>query len=187
MVNDIKIDRNHGTFRELMNAFARPGSLAAITPSSAGLLMDILDVLLDHEVSFCVTGKNKGSMEPGITAVTGSRAADIGSADFVIFAAGDTGEELYKVKRGSLEYPDKGATIIYYGAALDENIKSSGLSFKGPGIADGACFIAPGIPAGELKKLAEINSEFPLGVDTVIISENSILCIPRSTKIGAVK
>jgi alpha-D-ribose 1-methylphosphonate 5-triphosphate synthase subunit PhnH len=184
---DIKIDRNQGTFRELMNAFARPGSLAAITPSSAGLLMDVLDVLLDHEVSFCVFGKNKELMEPEITAVTGSRAADIVSADFVIFAAGDTGDELYKVKRGSLEYPDKGATVIYYGAALDESKKSADHSFKGPGIAAGAGFTAPGIPAGELKKLSEINSEYPLGVDTIIISEKHLLCIPRSSKITEVK
>ncbi len=187
MGTDIKIARNQGTFRELMNAFARPGSLAAITPSSEGLLMDVLDVLLDHEVSFCVLGKNKESMEPEITAVTGSRTADTGSADFVIFAAGDTGDELYKVKRGSLEYPDKGATVIYYGAVLDENKKIADHSFKGPGIAAGTGFTAPGIPEGELKKLSEINSEYPLGVDTVIISENNILCIPRSSKIGVVK
>jgi alpha-D-ribose 1-methylphosphonate 5-triphosphate synthase subunit PhnH len=187
MVTDTRIDRNQEIFRELMNAFARPGSLAAITPSSAGLLTDVLDVLLDHEVSFCVPGKNKESMEPEITAMTGSRASDIGSADFVIFAAGDTGDELYKVKRGSLEYPDKGATVIYYGAALDENKKIAEHSFKGPGIAAGTGFTAPGIPAGELKKLSKINSEYPLGVDTVIISENNILCIPRSSKIAAVK
>jgi alpha-D-ribose 1-methylphosphonate 5-triphosphate synthase subunit PhnH len=187
MGTQIEIDRKQETFRELMGAMARPGRLTAITPSKAGLLTDVLDVLLDHEVVFCVLGENKDLMEQRITATTGSMTADIGSADFVITAAKDTGDELYKAKRGSLEYPDNGATVIYFSVVPYENKNNQEFIFKGPGVAPGFGPVAPGIPESELKKLSEINSDYPLGVDVVIISGNSLLCIPRSSKITGVK
>ena len=60
-----EIDRKQGIFRELMNVFARPGTSAPIIPSGAGLLMDVLNVLLDHEVVFCVLGENKERWSAG--------------------------------------------------------------------------------------------------------------------------
>lgn len=187
MGTQTEIDRKQGTFRELMNVFARPGTSTPIIPSGAGLLMDVLDVLLDHEVVFCVLGENKELMERKITDATGSMAAGIGSADFVITAAMDTGGEIYKAKRGSLEYPDNGATVIYYSAVPFDNKTNRDLVLKGPGIAPGYGHAAPGIPENELKKISEINSDYPLGVDVVIISGNSLLCIPRSSRITGVK
>jgi alpha-D-ribose 1-methylphosphonate 5-triphosphate synthase subunit PhnH len=187
MGTQIEIDRKQEIFRELMGAMARPGRLTGITPSKVGILTDVLDVLLDHEVVFCVLGENKDLLEKRITAATGSMPAGIGSADFVITAACDTGDELYKAKRGSLEYPDNGATVIYYSAAPQGNKNNQDFIFKGPGIAPGSGPVSPGIPENELKKLSEINSDYPLGLDVVIISGNSLLCIPRSSKITGVK
>ena len=80
----------------------------------------------------------QGTMERRITAATGSMAAGIGSADFIITAAMDTGGEIYKAKRGSLEYPDNGATVIYYSAVPFDNKTNREIVLKGPGIAPGS-------------------------------------------------
>jgi alpha-D-ribose 1-methylphosphonate 5-triphosphate synthase subunit PhnH len=185
MKTEDQIERNQEVFRKLIAAMSRPGELSAPNPKSKEPLMDVLNVLLDHEVSFCIAGRDNMTLESAIISETGSKKEDISKADFVIAPAGNTGDELYEVKRGSLEYPDGGATIIYYVADHDANKKSAELTFRGPGIAPGTGLFDPGIDAGELKKILEINSEYPLGVDTIIIKEKSgLMCIPRSIKIA---
>jgi alpha-D-ribose 1-methylphosphonate 5-triphosphate synthase subunit PhnH len=176
-----KAVKNQEIFRKLMVAMSRPGRIFSLEPVCKEPLMDILSVLLDHEVSFCVKGANSGTLAGLINAETGAKAADISQADYVITPAEGIGDELFSAKRGSLEYPDKGATIIYYGAKSDENGK---FIFAGPGVPDGGICLDPGIPDDEIKKLAEINHGFPLGVDAVIVCEKAaLLCMPRSLKI----
>ena len=172
-------------FREIMTAMSRPGQMCGAGVMGEDPLMDVLNVLLDHEVSFCVTGGNKQELEPRIIMETGSSPEDISKADFIIAADGETGTELNKVKKGSPEYPDQGATIIYYIACRDTGKKALKCGFSGPGVVPGSGRMDLLIPAGELKKLAEINSGYPLGVDAVIVTEKAgLMCMPRSLKIN---
>jgi len=177
-------DNNQKVFRKLMTAMSSPGQLYNLEAAGKEPLMDILDVLLDHEVSFCVIGSGKEQMQARIAARTGSKPEDISSADFIIAADGNTNGELDKAKRGSLEYPDKGATIIYCVNSIDKDKKNEKFIFKGPGISENDDFMGPGIAESEIEKIAGINSEYPLGVDTVIISEKAdLICMPRSLRI----
>jgi alpha-D-ribose 1-methylphosphonate 5-triphosphate synthase subunit PhnH len=181
MGSEARAVMNQEIFRKLMGAMSRPGRLFRLGTVCKEPLMDILNVLLDHEVGFCVTGADSDTLGRLINAETGAKAVDISQADYVITPAEGIGDELFRAKMGSLEYPDKGATIIYYGAKPAENGK---FIFAGPGVPDGGISFDPGIPDDEIKKLAEINSGFPLGVDAVIVCEKpALICMPRSLKI----
>lgn len=184
METGLSVERNQEVFRELMTAMSRPGQMCGAGVMGGDPLMDVLNVLLDHEVSFCVAGVDKQEKEQRIISGTGSKPEDISKADFIIAADGKTGNELFNAKKGLPEYPDQGATVIYYIAGPDRD-KSVKYEFKGPGVAPGSAPVDPLISEGELKKLAEINSGYPLGVDAVVVTEKSgLMCMPRSLKIN---
>jgi alpha-D-ribose 1-methylphosphonate 5-triphosphate synthase subunit PhnH len=87
------------------------------------------------------------------------------------------------MKRGTLEYPDGGATLVY----LIEEIAGEGgaTELSGPGVNGTASPLFIGLAASELMGLREINAEYPLGVDAMFLDTNGrIACIPRSTRIG---
>jgi phosphonate C-P lyase system protein PhnH len=180
----LNVERNQKVFRELMTAMSRPGQMCGAGVMGEDPLMDVLNVLLDHETGFCVIGGNKQQIETRIISETGSKPEDISKADFIILADGKTGNELFKAKKGLPEYPDQGATVIYYIAGSDKDKKSVKYEFKGPGVAPGSGPVDPWIAEDEIKKLAEINSGFPLGLDAVIVTEkDGLMCMPRSLKI----
>ena len=58
------------------------------------------------------------------------------------------------------------------------------LSLRGPGIETTQCLTVSGLAASEFATLAEINQDFPLGVDTILTDASGRLaCIPRSSTI----
>lgn len=183
MGTGITADRKQMVFRELMTAMSRPGQICGAGVLGGDPLMDVLNVLLDHEVSFCVAGGDEQGLEQRIKAGTGSRQEDITGADFIIAAGGDTGIELDKAKTGTPEYPDRGATVIYY---IGVNVGKEGVKYeiRGPGVAPGSGPVDPLIPGDDIKKLAEINSGYPLGLDVIVVMEKGgLMCMPRSLKI----
>ncbi|MBU4320319.1 MAG: phosphonate C-P lyase system protein PhnH, partial [Nitrospinae bacterium] len=116
---------------------------------------------------------------------TGSRTANIEDADFVIIPSGGSDGAILHAKRGSLEYPDTGATVIYVVEYLDDRDNGKTIALlKGPGIRNDIAPVIHGLGKNELSHIKEINSEFPLGIDCIFIeSANKIMCIPRSTRI----
>ncbi len=148
-------------------------------------LFSVLQTLLDHEVGFSVIGTEKEYLETSISKLTGSPVRDISDADFIIVSDGESKGEILKAKRGSLEYPDRGATVVYLVKSLDgrDNGKTIVL-LKGPGIRNDISPVIHGLGRNELYYIKKINSEFPLGIDCIFIDgANRIMCIPRSTRI----
>jgi alpha-D-ribose 1-methylphosphonate 5-triphosphate synthase subunit PhnH len=243
------------TFRVLLQAMSHPGRVYNLSQESGvksqesesdGLLL-ILQALLDHEVGFCVIGKEKEYLESNISELTGCPVKDISDADFIIVSdyetymsnidtkgnenvipaklvpaglkqgagiqrireldsrlhgndgleafSGESNGEILKAKRGTLEYPDTGATVIYSICSLSQippypPLVKGGirgdlrLTLKGPGINGEISPFLSGVSKREFLYLKEINSEYPLGIDSVFIdSANRIMCIPRSTTI----
>ena len=184
-------------FRILLNAMSRPGRIYEMKPFIGGwnypvpegfgnggaFLVPVLMTLLDSEVSFCVTG-DKGTAEE-ITKFTGAHISVTKDADFVIVPYGRKSSAVLEARRGTLKYPDGGATIVF---CVDElNGKIDGYSFlelKGPGIADTRKLQIKRIDPETFACLNEVNSEFPLGVDSFFIDdEGRLAAIPRSTAI----
>ena len=174
------------TFRALLQAMSHPGRVYSLSQESElnGLIL-VLQTLLDHEVTFNVFGHQKDELEYKAIRATGSKTANIEDADFIIIPSGNSEGVIINAKRGTLEYPDTGATVIYSIRSLSAR-DNGGLkiTLKGPGINGEISSFLSGVSKSEFIYLKEINSEYPLGIDSVFIdSENNIMCIPRSTKI----
>jgi alpha-D-ribose 1-methylphosphonate 5-triphosphate synthase subunit PhnH len=201
-----RIIRDHFTFRVILQGMSHPGKTYALsgppTPSSdtgtsslsypgkkAALpnlpgaetgVIEILGCLIDNEVSFAVIGDK--DMEKAISRHTDSLPVSAEEADFIIVRQGTTRGNLANFKRGSLEYPDTGATVIYLVEALSQ---ATGVVLSGSGINGTVSLQITGLDPSELQLLRQVNSEFPLGVDAIFLDQSGhIACIPRSSRIG---
>jgi alpha-D-ribose 1-methylphosphonate 5-triphosphate synthase subunit PhnH len=137
---------------------------------------------MDNEVTFTVIGDDSGALATALSQHTGSSRAGIGESDFVIVTRGAANGQLAEIKRGMLEYPDQGATLVY----LVEEIAAEGgtAELSGPGINGSIRPRFTGLSPSELTALSEVNAEYPLGVDAMFLdAHNRIACIPRSTRI----
>jgi alpha-D-ribose 1-methylphosphonate 5-triphosphate synthase subunit PhnH len=179
---------DHGTFRILLRAMSRPGSVGQLSghPEATcrhALLAGMLHCLMDNEVTHHVLDDPAGALSLEISRCTGSAATGPAACDFLIFPEGTSRGAVSQARRGTLEFPDKGATAVY----LVERIEETGgrLKLSGPGIDGTVCPLISGPAESELGLLREANAEFPLGIDAMFLDRDGrILCIPRSTRIG---
>ncbi|HXB06949.1 MAG TPA: phosphonate C-P lyase system protein PhnH, partial [Puia sp.] len=161
-----------GHYRLLLDAMARPGKINTLPQlplapppglSAAAALTGF--ALLDQNASFCVEDGDAATVRY-LVVNTSSRPEGIANADFV-FAAGTSPADLIpNMKKGSLSYPDEGATLI-----LDvEELGSPALSLtlSGPGIAGEKTFFVSGLNPALLEALQECNAEFPQGIDLIL-------------------
>ena len=189
MDNGYSVTQN--TYGTILQSMCHPGRIYRLSGEwsngRADGLMSVLLTLLDNEVTFFVLD-NGGAykyMEENIFELTRSAVSDIVSADFIIVPDGRSGGELLKAKRGSLDYPDAGATVIYVIDSLEDRTNGRGrILLKGPGIKDGLEISVGGVLKDEFLLIKEVNAEFPLGIDCIFLDKSdSIMCVPRSTMI----
>ena len=178
-------------FRIALDSTAHPGRIAqlpAIAVKSGKAEYDSFDALLytllDHETSFSVIGTEvREEFIDKIYRLTKSRYTDIEQADYVVISGGSSGRMLEHVRRGDLEFPDKGATVFYRVENLGgpDGIR---LTVRGPGVKNQAALQVSGADPEDLAMLNLINSEFPLGIDIICVDRSmKIVCIPRSSNV----
>jgi alpha-D-ribose 1-methylphosphonate 5-triphosphate synthase subunit PhnH len=181
------------TFRKVLDAMARPGKVVkmpdiALNPSTENKYpFAILFTLLDHEVSFKVLDpKNRENTEEisrYISSNTGSRESQLENAVFFLIYGGSSNGLIKKMKRGTLEYPDASATLIYDVGRIGKGIR---LTISGPGIRAEREIEIDGIEEEEIREIVTVNSEFPLGIDAIFSDRyGNIVCLPRSTRVRA--
>lgn len=188
------------TYRIILQSMCHPGKIyqlsggkiygqssadAQIDSGEVDGLMSVFLTLLDHEVTFFLLANGANSIEAKIFELTRSTVSNIESADFIIIPDGKSGGELLKAKRGSLDYPDDGATVMYLIDSLrDSSNEKNHILLKGPGIKDRLEISVSGQLKDEFLCIKEANAEFPLGIDSIFIDKSDrIMCIPRSTMI----
>jgi len=182
------IIRDHAMFRALLSAISRPGSVCPLpyqgeVSGQSRLLGEMLHCLMDNEVTYYVVDIESVNLSDEIAGQTGARRADCATADFLIFPAGDSRGEVANARRGTLEYPDSGATVIYRVDELQETGGAAAL--HGPGIDGTVTPLIRGLATEELERLRDVNAEYPLGVDALFLdNRGSVMWIPRSTRIG---
>lgn len=179
-------------FRVLLAAMARPGSIHDLAPlhlapppelhvASASVAL----ALLSADTTCCVAGLPGHALDYLATNTRCERSA-VDSADFVFFASADKGEEqLARMKRGTLNYPDQGATIVAQLTELSPEPDPAMLRVyaQGPGIDGTATFYAKGMHPVWLATLRACNSEYPLGVDAIFTCGSRLVCLPRSASL----
>ncbi len=167
-------------FRAIMTAMARPGSISEVkgveppAPLSAAA-GTVLLTLCDPDTAVHLAGD--ADCEPvrdWLQFHTGAPLVGPEDADFAVGRWDDLMPlETYKV--GTSAYPDRSATLVVELTSLEP----VGAKLRGPGIKDSARLPLPDV--GALQRNA---SQYPLGVDLMLVCENKVAALPRSTQIS---
>ncbi len=180
---------NHECFRVLLKSMSRPGKIFQLPDTTEAnfvtTVFRLLDTVLDQQVSCCLLCGNK-ELENQLKLRTGTHFTDAESADFLLALSGDSYGKSLTAKRGQLEFPNEGATILFGVNQLSNGTKTTGTRLSGPGIKNNIHPKIGGLAAQELIWIKEVNTEYPLGIDCIFIDlTGQLMCIPRSTRIGA--
>jgi alpha-D-ribose 1-methylphosphonate 5-triphosphate synthase subunit PhnH len=180
------------SFRALLDGMSRPGEIFALPPTGFDMgdfdgPAAVLLTLLDHEVSFAVAGGDRGvDLTARILSLTRSTPAEVEKADYIFVDGPRSDGACLSARRGREAFPEEGATLIYALGPGDETASSAAIRLSGPGIPPDTVRrpALDGIDADEMSLLAEVNVDYPLGVDAVFVSpEREVMCLPRTTRV----
>jgi alpha-D-ribose 1-methylphosphonate 5-triphosphate synthase subunit PhnH len=180
------------TFRALLDAMARPGSIGRVAlhdhggPFAAAITM--LEALLDHEVTFAVVS-DRAALVDIILRQTGSHSVALESAGYVLCDGPSLAAALRRVDTGDLEYPDRSATVISLVHSVSERAGAGiRLTLSGPGIKETRDVWIDGLTPESVTALQEANAFPPLGIDMILVSpDGSFVCLNRYTKLREVR
>lgn len=169
-----------------MRAMSNPGQIIPAESSQSSLLYLVCHALMDQEVGLAVIGRSVESrMIREIRLTTGCFCTSVQKAHFIIVTGGSSDGALAEAPQGCLKYPDQGATVIYPVQRLGRG--SLSMVMRGPGIRETVKAEMEGILTQEIELAAELNSEFPLGVELIFIDDRSIMAVPRSAEFLSIK
>jgi len=178
-------------FRQVLGCMARPGKVdfllsEELNPATDWAMMMVALSLLDEETTFAVLGKGKDRLERCCRLIAGGRMVPHGQADFVFVWGAEARPEITGLRRGSLLFPDQGATIVFHVEMLRPETHEGEvrLRLRGPGVQGEVSLGVAGLARENLAYLREVNAEFPLGVDIILVSDSGqVACIPRSVRV----
>lgn len=185
-----KVVSAQNTFRSVMEAMARPGNVQRITASSgapAGVMQGAAAIaltLFDHDTPIW--------LDPSLATSEVSKwlkfhtsapvVSDPSICSFALIGDAAALPSLSSFSFGSSEYPDRSTTLILQVESLSEG---PAFELQGPGI-DGAARLQAQIQPRDLFERLAVNAAlFPRGIDVVLVHDNSIVAIPRTTRLVA--
>ena len=186
-----KVLSAQSTFRSVMDAMARPGSIqqiAVATGAPSPLMRGsaaIALTLFDHDTPVWLDPAMSGTSDVTKWLKFHTGAPIIADPSICLFALIGDPLALPALDRfafGSNEYPDRSTTLILQVESLAEG---SDFELRGPGIAGTAVLQATIEPADLFDRLAINAALFPRGIDVVLVADDAIVAIPRTTRIAA--
>jgi alpha-D-ribose 1-methylphosphonate 5-triphosphate synthase subunit PhnH len=186
-----KVLSAQSTFRSVMDAMARPGSVQRVvaTAGTPGAMMRgtaaIALTLFDHDTPIWLDALM--SETPEVTKWlkfhTGAPVvADSTISSFALIGDPAALPPLDRFSFGSNEYPDRSTTLILQVESLTQG---RSLQLRGPGIDGTASLQAAIEPFDLLERLAINAALFPRGIDVVLVHDDTIVVIPRTTRLIA--
>jgi alpha-D-ribose 1-methylphosphonate 5-triphosphate synthase subunit PhnH len=185
-----KVLSAQSTFRSVMGAMARPGTLQRIrvtvgmpAPLMCGTAAIAL-TLFDHDTPIWLDWTMSATADVAKWLKFHTSAPVIAESAASSFAViGDTQNlpPLDRFALGSDEYPDRSTTLILQVGSL---APGPAYELTGPGI-DGAALLQAAIPGNLLEGLARNAALFPRGIDVVLVHDDAIVAIPRTTRLAA--
>jgi alpha-D-ribose 1-methylphosphonate 5-triphosphate synthase subunit PhnH len=179
------------TFRSVMDAMARPGSVHCIASGSGtppGVMRGTAAIaltLFDHDTPLWLDPRMSEAPEVEKWLKFHTSAPIVSDPSICSFALIGNAAELPALDQfsfGSNEYPDRSTTLILQVESLRE-----GLAFElsGPGI-DGTTVLQARIEPMDLFARLAINATlFPRGIDVVLVADDAVVAIPRTTRLVA--
>jgi alpha-D-ribose 1-methylphosphonate 5-triphosphate synthase subunit PhnH len=186
-----KVLAAQSTFRSVMDAMARPGTVQRIEASvgvpapmmrgSAAIALTLFDqdtpVWLDQRLAATMDVAKWIKFHTSAPVV-----ADPAVCSFAVVADAAALPAFDRFAFGSGEYPDRSTTILLQVASLSEGPV---YELRGPGI-DGATILRAAIGVPDLLDRLALNAKlFPRGIDLVLVSGESVVALPRSTRLTA--
>ncbi|MBD1546797.1 phosphonate C-P lyase system protein PhnH [Roseibium aggregatum] len=177
-------------FRTIMNAMARPGSLQALatgglkppaplTPVVAAIALTLFDY--DTPVWLDVPFARSEAVKTFLRFHTGAPiVSEPVEAGFALIADPAHLSSLGKFHQGTLEYPDRSATVILTGQTLSNE---GPVHLSGPGIETETAFSTGPVSLAFWDQVKANNAQFPRGVDLIFAGSAEIAALPRSTMI----
>jgi alpha-D-ribose 1-methylphosphonate 5-triphosphate synthase subunit PhnH len=186
-----KVLSAQSTFRSVMDAMARPGTVqrivAAIGAPAAMMrgTAAIALTLFDHDTPLWLDPQISGTSDvtKWLKFHTGAPViADSSVCSFALVGDARALPGLDRFAFGSNEYPDRSTTLILQVESLTQGPV---LELRGPGI-DGTAVLRAAIQPADLFARLEINQTlFPRGIDVVLVHDDTIVAIPRTTRLVA--
>ena len=177
-------------FRVLMDAFAHPGTVQAVShavapPAPLGATA--------AAVALCLVDADTPLwLDPALAAApavaawldfhTGApRVSDPAEAVFALVSAPAQMPSFEAFSSGTQDYPDRSATLILQ---METLTGGDAITFTGPGIASSAT-LAPGPMPRHFRQQWQANRQkFPRGIDLVLAAPDALAALPRSVRIA---
>ena len=184
-----KVLSAQSTFRSVMDAMARPGSVQRIVPTSGAphVMMRgtaaIALTLFDHDTPLWLDARmaERSDVVKWLKFHTGAPVVqDSSIAAFALISDGGALPSLERFALGTSEYPDRSTTLILQVESLD-----GGRSFelRGPGI-DGVATLQASIKPFDLFERLRVNETvFPRGIDVVLVADDAVVAVPRTARV----
>ncbi|MFZ2154844.1 MAG: phosphonate C-P lyase system protein PhnH [Bradyrhizobium sp.] len=179
------------TFRSVMDAMARPGSVRKIAtvagapPAVMRGTAAIALTLFDHDTPLWLDPQMSETSDVGkwLRFHTGAPViADSSICSFALIGDARALPALDGFAFGSNEYPDRSTTLILQVESLTQG---HAIELRGPGI-DGTAILRAALQPVDLFERLAINAAlFPRGIDVILVADDDIVAIPRATRVAA--
>ena len=186
-----KVLSAQSTFRSVMDAMARPGSVQRVKANAGvptGLMRGsaaIALTLFDHDTPIWLDAAMSETTDVARWLKFHTSApviADSSIASFALIGDAASLPALDRFAFGSNEYPDRSTTLILQ---VDSLTQGPAFELKGPGIDGTALLQAMIRPHDLFERLAINETLFPRGIDVVLVHDDAIVAIPRTTRLVA--
>ncbi|WP_439402109.1 phosphonate C-P lyase system protein PhnH [Bradyrhizobium sp. DASA03068] len=184
-----KVLSAQSTFRSVMDAMARPGSVQRIVPMAGApdTMMRgtaaIALTLFDHDTPLWLDARMAESADvtKWLKFHTGAPVVqDSSIASFALIGDGGALPSLERFALGTSEYPDRSTTVIIQ---VDSLATGRSFELRGPGI-DGTATLQASIKPFDLFERLHMNEAlFPRGIDVVLVADDAVVAIPRTTRV----
>jgi alpha-D-ribose 1-methylphosphonate 5-triphosphate synthase subunit PhnH len=178
------VDDSQRIFRQILQAMSRPGRAVTLDPlpaAPAGLhraSIALCLALLDHDTPLWLDATLREDVWQHVTFHTGAPLVELDGATFALIADGNALPDLSRLPHGDAEYPERGATLIVQVAGFDGPRRHV---LRGPGIEDTMELPVRGLGDAFWAAFTVNQHRFPLGFDTILVHDSSIVALPRST------
>jgi alpha-D-ribose 1-methylphosphonate 5-triphosphate synthase subunit PhnH len=186
-----KVLSAQSTFRSVMDAMARPGTvqrIVAVAGTPAPMMRGTASIaltLFDHDTPIWLDPRMSDTFE--VTKwlkfhTSAPVVADSSICSFALIGDASVLPGLDRFAFGCNEYPDRSTTLILQVESL---ARGPTYELRGPGI-DGTANLQAAIQPADLFKRLAINAAlFPRGIDVVLVADDAIVAIPRTTRLVA--
>ena len=186
-----KVLSAQSTFRSVMDAMARPGTvqrIVAAVGAPAGMMSGTAAIaltLFDHDTPIWLDSLMSKTSEVPRWLKFHTSAPVVADSSIAHFAViGDTSAlpDLGRFSFGTNEYPDRSATLI---VQVESLMEGPAFELRGPGIDGVAILQAKITPADLFERLAINAALFPRGIDVLLVDDDAITAMPRTTRVTA--